>query len=47
LVNSEAGEKLTGSPVAEIELSGGVTVRLYRQIDIKLLPALIREATSQ
>ena len=40
------GRSGSGSPVAEIELPGGVTVRLYRQIDIKLLPALIREVTA-
>jgi hypothetical protein len=41
------GRSESGSPVAEIELPGGVTVRLYRQIDIKLVPALIREVTGQ
>jgi hypothetical protein len=45
--NGGPGEKLTASPVAEVELPGGVTVRLYRQIDIQLISALIREVTSQ
>jgi hypothetical protein len=36
-----------GSPVVEIVFPGGVTVRLYRQIDIQLVPALIREVTGQ
>lgn len=36
-----------GSPLVEIVLPGGVTVRLYRQIDIHLVPALIREVTGQ
>lgn len=40
------GERpVEGRPVAEVVLPNGVILRLYRQIDIKLLPALIREVT--